>query len=621
MDSRTVFRKGDFHVEEEDHDGFRGMSGGDIFGGKIGGSFKPAAGIGRVKAPSVSSGQGKNASEILREKLFTNKSYTITEVLSLLEASGVGVDQATSLTIAKNVTKNIQAINLTIPIAKNITEQEQGRHIIDVVANMAAQGGELLIGILATNFDLTEYTIEVRKTVFECEQLKEVLTSNLVDPVAVDMKFHELMLEHNLVKVKKELLRKYQDLFNARVQPESEEQKAQQDDTPDNARRRKFKWESSPELRAFEVEYAASEETARDSYRETVLNETLRYRKALEDKQEAQVQVARLKVDLERYKIIESRASELAQQMTQVVYKIKNALDVLGTKNSNRNAAMVVKLNQNVVVNGINISAPLATDNLSGIFRNLYNEYSKVSLSYFCDYLMRVLSQSCPEGESDSNPGAAVDRMNQLVQEFNRQNLHTQLTPDQFFTAALLKSYEDGSRARREGLQLVLTSAAKLEEDPDYFTRGSKTLTHLNMPIYSALTDWLTQIYAKSGDFAKCGQTGKSGKDKNRSSSKDVDSGALESAAAADVNEVPSKMKFASGVYSGEVNRLQGLCVKFKNGKTQPYTATWNPCSNCTHVPRCVTIRCNKCLMMGHLANHCHQPPSLASQGGGGGSA
>ena len=59
MDSRTVFRKGDFHVEEDDHDGFQGMSGGDNFAGKIGGSFKPAAGIGRVKAPSVSSGQGE----------------------------------------------------------------------------------------------------------------------------------------------------------------------------------------------------------------------------------------------------------------------------------------------------------------------------------------------------------------------------------------------------------------------------------------------------------------------------------------------------------------------------------------------------------------------------------
>ena len=198
MDRRsTGLRKVQLNNAEDDDGRFVGMTGGDNFGKGIGGSFKKLT-LNDLKAPSVTSASGKGAAELLREKLFNPKSYTTTEVLSLLESSGKGVDQTTSITIAKNVTKNIQAISMVIPTTSKITEQEQGRYVIDVLANMCSQGGELLIGVVSSNFDITEYTNSVREHVYELEQMKEENTLNLCELLPVDMKLHGLEKEDQL---------------------------------------------------------------------------------------------------------------------------------------------------------------------------------------------------------------------------------------------------------------------------------------------------------------------------------------------------------------------------------------------------------------------------------------
>ena len=198
--------------------------------------------------------------------------------------------------------------------------------------------------------------------------------------------------------------------------------------------------------------------------------------------------------------------------------------------------------------------------------------------------------------------------MNELVQEFNRQNLLEQLTPDQFFTAALLKRYENGSRVRQDGLQRVLTAAANLEEDPDYFSRGSKTLTHLNMPIYSDLTDWVTQIYAKSGEFVESGKGLKPGTDKNRPKGRD-EPGLLEHANYADDKSNPNNLRPIKGNFNRPVTRSENFGVPASSGIIYPYLALQSPCENCPHKPPCRSMKCSKCQMLGHVQKVCHQRP------------
>jgi len=48
----------------------------------------------------------------------------------------------------------------------------------------------------------------------------------------------------------------------------------------------------------------------------------------------------------------------------------------------------------NVIVNGESIVQPLATDHLGGIYALLHQEYNKITMGAFCDYLMGHISES-----------------------------------------------------------------------------------------------------------------------------------------------------------------------------------------------------------------------------------
>jgi hypothetical protein len=246
---------------------------------------------------------------------------------------------------------------MVIPTNSKITEQEQGRYVIDVLANMCSQGGELLIGVVSSNFDITEYTNSVREHVYELEQMKEENTLNLCELLPVDMKLHELEKEDQVATLKKDLLAKYQAGFHSRVQRKAalqgvalqlqqvqqatqprtrstsrataeakastspsttglvDDAEQQQEESPDvHAQPRpRRQWEGSQEQRDYETELAAGMEELHEVFRKAVLQENRDYRQALQQKQEAQLEVTRIKAELERYKIVESRASELTQ--------------------------------------------------------------------------------------------------------------------------------------------------------------------------------------------------------------------------------------------------------------------------------------------------------------------
>ena len=157
--------------------------------------------------------------------------------------------------------------------------------------------------------------------------------------------------------------------------------------------------------------------------------------------------------------VTELMASELKIQSNCIVQKIKAAVSPYPVIES--------RLRQNVLVLGDAVDQPFLNDNLSGLFQNLFNEYSRVSISFVCNYLLGLLSLSVSLEEAESNPGALITSIAPMVKQYNDMNLSKHLTGDMLFVVALLKGLPASSKARTECLQTVLREVQARESDPE----------------------------------------------------------------------------------------------------------------------------------------------------------
>ena len=123
-------------------------------------------------------------------------------------------------------------------------------------------------------------------------------------------------------------------------------------------------------------------------------------------------------------------------------------------------------------MNGDAIHRPLITDSLSGVYQILHNEYNKVSVSFLCDFLLRLLSVSMTANEADTNPAALVNTIAPMIKQWHDMQLDKHLTADMLFVVALLKGFPSNSKARIESLQVVLREAQVRENGPDRPSRA-----------------------------------------------------------------------------------------------------------------------------------------------------
>ena len=114
------------------------------------------------------------------------------------------------------------------------------------------------------------------------------------------------------------------------------------------------------------------------------------------------------------------------------------------------------KLAKNVIVNGDSIVQPLATENLSGMFALLHQEYNKITMGAFCDYLMALMSESSSKEESSKNPQVQLKRMDKHLKMWLDMDLEKFMTPDHLFTICLLRSYHPDTVIRSDGVRHIL---------------------------------------------------------------------------------------------------------------------------------------------------------------------
>lgn len=564
------------------------------------------------------------SSETLRGKLMDNdpESFSYDMAKSIIEQMGKGLDIKSARSFSQTVLGSIQGISVPSSSGKEkSTESQTGQALMEYVKSMIIQGGEALVVVVKTNFDLDFFCEEIRDRIRESEDQIQTLEASKVEIEAPDKSFMDLELKIDIEDNEHHLLTKYQEVFDKRMRKarkqterarsaraaEAEGTEEQHDDSDNGGSRSVLpidSWESSPEHDEFVQECAKFATAAQRLMEREYMKQTKEAIAARKRNQETTLETTGLKTEITRLQVTELMASELKIQCNCIVQKIKAAVSPYPVIES--------RLRQNVLVLGEAVDQPMQNDNLSGIFQNLFNEYSRVSISFVCNYLLSLLSLSVSLEEAESNPGALITSIAPMVKQYNDMNLSKHLTGDMLFVVALLKGLPANSKARTECLQTVLREVQARESDPGRPVRSEE---YPGMPYYSVIVNHITEIMMRAKQFSST--TPKEHKEpKPKDNPKPS---VLETAHAAEGSTRQGKPnhQYVTGTYRGEVLRSKQLYAKHHRGQTFPYAATRNPCENCTHDPPCYNFQCPKCNMYGHSGTVCRQHIPPSTKGGG----
>lgn len=577
----------------------------------LSGSFYDAFGDIDDTKSVVSKNGGKSVVDGHRSRLL-NKDYTSDECLEILSNLGLGYTADQAAKKATSLTENVKSVELLDPRkmttgSDRLSDTQIGRNIFEAVRNMISQGNEPLVSVVRTNISLDSYLSDVQARMFELESNISQLESSYTEPVEpkedrINLRM-DVEIERKELQLRQIALKEYEDRTGT-VPNEDEGVK----------RGRKLKaedtWEGSPEKSMLELKHAEYIKVTTRKYREIRLQMYDDYDEQVAKKASVLKDLKTHRDYMRRQQVIEIFVSELKKQCNLVVQKLKTALMSY--------PFIREKLAQNVIVNGESIVQPLATDNLSGIYALLHQEYNKITMGAFCDYLMGLMSESSSKEESNRTPQLQLKRMDKHLKTWLDMDLEKFMTPDHLFTICLLKSYHTDTAIRNEGVRHVLEYSRRLESNSLLKLSVGE---YANMPLYTELVRWINDVHVKSMQFSNNTSSTTTSVTRNSantntsssSNSSDRRNNNMESAAAVSEStyssgkrgpvKIPANCTYATGPYEGEVLKNNNLCGKsgFR------YQALINKCNPCPHNPKCFMYKCGKCNYYGHKADDCCQ--------------
>jgi len=574
---------------------------------------------------SITSTNGLRNRSILRE-------YTTEDCFNILSSMGLGYtpDQASKKAIS--LTENIKSVELLDPRkmttgSEKLSDVQIGRNMFEAVRNMIAQGSEPLIATVKTNYPLEVFLSDIQSRMFELEESISQLEESYTEPVEPKTDRLTLRMDVDIQKKDDELrLNAYKD-FQERTSKNNVSQPTEPPKTRTRSRRINYDtteseaeaevegvpaetWPESVEYKFYQAEAELHVKKTTLKYKEDILLLYNKYDRQVEEKEQVTKQLRINRDNMRRQQVLEIFVSELQKQCNIVVQKLKTALMSY--------SFIREKLAQNVIVNGESIVQPLATENLSGIYALLHQEYNKITMGAFCDYLMALMSESSSKDDSNRNPQLQLKRMDKHIKTWLDMDLEKFMTPDHLFTICLLRSYHPDTIIRSDGVRHILEYSRRLESDS--FLKSSVG-EYANMPLYTELARWINDVHVKSMQFSSSSNTNTTS---NRhihhvstsSSTSDRRQSNMELAAAANdssvsnvrkfsskIPAIPPNVTYATGPYDGEVLFNRNLYAKsgFR------YQALLNRCVSCPHQPKCYSKKCSKCNYWGHNDNDCCQ--------------
>jgi hypothetical protein len=253
----------------------------------------------------------------------------------------------------------------------------------------------------------------------------------------------------------------------------------------------------------------------------------------------------------------------------------------------------------------------------------LYDLYKKPSFINFTKALIDAMAKTL-----STDPNTAVNEVNELRQIWDSNEYFKQLTPDQLWTAILVKGLPQDYRMNILLELHKYTTKIEAEE-----LDGISSVKHIEMPLYNFCTTFILQ-YDRTRNFVKEEEKSSGGDRTNKSKwvhygkSSKVSESQLESAASV-TDQKQNEFNVGGGgvsrektsrLFTGEVPRSQNeSATNVKTRRTYPYLAMKTLsgiCPKCypenglpvqTCEKKCCDIQCKKCRFFGHGHNSCRQ--------------
>ena len=535
------------------------------------------------------------------------KDYSTEECYIILSSMGLGYSPDQASRKATSLTENVKSVDLSDPRkmftgTDKLSDTQVGRNIFEAVRIMIAQGNEPLVSVVKTNYPLDSYLSNIQSTMYEIEESIATLEQNYVEPVEPREDRLKLRLEVDLENKEEELRNNALQDYKVRTGEEESRQRPRTraiQSELDIAE----SWEGSPEFLFFEACFANFSKVANRKYKEELLVLYSNYDLQVNAKVTAMKTLKKQREDMRRQQVLEIFVSELQKQCNIVIQKVKTALI---------NFPFIrEKLSFNVIVNGDSVIQPLLTENLSGIYALLHNEYNKITMGAFCDYLMVLMSESSTKDESTRNPQVQLKRIDKHLKTWLDMDLEKFMTPDHLFTICLLKSYHPETVIRTDGVRHMLEYSRRLDGD-----KVLKSLVgeYANMPLYTELVRWINDVHVKSMQFSNTTRSTSTINNNNTITSTEKKQPSMEQAASATgapssisskqtTPKPPPNCTYATGPYDTDVLSSRNLYAKsgFR------YQALKNKCTSCPHRPKCYNYKCTTCGYWGHKEDDCCQ--------------
>ena len=308
----------------------------------------------------------------------------------------------------------------------------------------------------------------------------------------------------------------------------------------------------------------------------------------------------------EQLVVIEIVIQALISSAVVIVSKIKRAV-----KNYPK---IVKKLKGAIIVGEKRITDPYSSDNLSGIYAKLRDEYGSNSIVSFSTSLVSMLSKKTSFEDIKCDPMTPIIYAEAYMKEWEQRDLFKMMTPDMFFSAIVMNMIPPKSELYKNVTTEFLKHQKELVKNPsnDEYENFNFIRTYIK-DVYGPSKE-LIESSADSKQYTSKSSGNNSGAQRTKYISSNSSGLRLESAAAAQDNERKNlSYKFISqGENIGkEITRgdMRGIIIK---DKKYPYTATKIACPKCTaisgaHSPKCWISQCNKCKLFGHKSENCVQ--------------
>lgn len=568
---------------------------------------------GSVKAGSeFASAIGINRQEI-HEK--------VAEALEGLDRGG-GKDLAKNS--ADNLVNNVDKVEVLSETDKKgrLPGEEFGRKIFSALERMIQIAGDEAKMVIITNFNLQEYgnTSKSELSAFEreVERLESEISENEV--ARPDKEDFLLNAEVEFKRRQVELKVKHAQESSVTITPtKSKKGKAKRDDEePSDEQKR------SEDL---EIELGELKDIIELHWKEKYLTELNFYQDYQKEAKLLEKKKKTMKSDQEKKLILNIHIQGILSAIGRMITKIKNAVQL----NSRLKTILegIIKIEST----GERIHNPLETNNISGIYQALFDNFGKANFVSFTNDFLNTMSITIDAGIAKTDPMKAVQKVELSFGTWEVMSYWGYMSKDIFWTGILLNSFPKTAGEIRE--KLIFETNKFIRQ----FDNEERDASKGDMPIYEHLREYIKTIQdsqeltgkakAETADDAKGQQQQQQHSKYGNSYSRPKSGGGnLETAAAA--SSPSENIQSAGTKFTGEVARAAGAMTYTDDGRRRVYTSTKHQCTEClrsktvageksSHLPQCFLGICGQCNNYGHKWCDCRQAPtSFRKQQGGG---